>query len=117
MVHRVCAECMRCRQAVLRSDWLTLWNVIDLLAILLLLATAAVYLIDHRLLTHAAEDAAWRLLANRVLQNIGSVGVAVKWLGLLEYLSSFQYFGKTLEVRRNSWAGSHPPMARLCEIR
>ena len=111
------AECMQCRQAVLRSDWLTLWNVIDLLAILLLLTTAAVYLVDHALLTDAAEDAAWRLLANRVLQNIGSVGVAVKWLGLLEYLSSFQYFGKTLEVRWNSWAGSHPLMARLCKIR
>ena len=108
---------MRCRQAVLRSDWLTLWNVIDLLSILLLLTTAAVYLVDHALLTDAAEDAAWRLLANRVLQNIGSVGVAVKWLGLLEYLSSFQYFGKTLEVRRNSWATLHPLMARLCEIR
>ena len=104
---------MRCRQAVLRSNWLTLWNVIDLLSILLLLTTAAVYLVEH----DAAEDAAWRLLANRVLQNIGSVGVAVKWLGLLEYLSSFQYFGKTLEVRRNSWAGSHPLIARLCEIR
>ena len=93
----MCAECMRCRQAVLRSDWLTLWNVIDLLSILLLLTTAAVYLVEH----DGAEDAAWRLLANRVLQNIGSVGVAVKWLGLLEYLSSFQYFSKTLEVRRN----------------
>ena len=100
-------------QAVLRSDWLTLWNVIDLLLILLLLTTAAVYLVEH----DGAEDAAWRLLANQVLQNIGSVGVAVKWLGLLEYLSSFQYFGKTLEVRRNSWAGSHPLIARLCEIR
>ena len=108
---------MRCRQAVLRSYWLTLWNVIDLLSILLLLTTAAVYLVDHALLTDAAEDVAWRLLANRVLQNIGSVGVAVKWLGLLEYLSSFQYFGKTLEVRWNSWAGSHPLIARLCEIR
>ena len=95
---------MQCRQAVLRSNWLTLWNVIDLLSILLLLTAAAVYLADHVLLTDAAEDAAWRLLANRVLQNIGSVGVAVKWLGLLEYLSSFQYFSKTLEVRRNSWA-------------
>ena len=108
---------MRCRQAVLRSDWLTLWNVIDLLSILLLLTTAAVYLVDHALLTDAAEDAAWRLLANRVLQNIGSIGVAVKWLGLLEYLSTFQYFSKTLEVRRNSWAQTEPLIARLCEIR
>ena len=108
---------MRCRQAVLRSDWLTLWNVIDLLSILLLIATAAVYLVDRALLTDGAEDAAWRLLANQVLQNIGSIGVAVKWLGLLEYLSTFQYFSKTLEVRWNSWAGSHPLIARLCKIR
>ena len=88
---------------MLSSDWLTLWNVIDLLSILLLLTTAALYLVDHRLLTHAAEDASWRLLANQVLQNTGSIGVAVKWLGLLEYLASFQRFSKTLEVRRNSW--------------
>ena len=94
----MCAECMRCRQAVLRSDWLTLWNVIDLLSILLLLTTAAVYLVDHALLTDGAEDAAWRLLANQMLQNIGSIGVAVKWLGLLEYLASFQHFSKTLKV-------------------
>ncbi len=93
---------MRCRQAVLRSDWLTLWNVIDLLSILLLLTTAAVYLVDHALLTDSAEDAAWRLLANRVLQNIGSIGVAVKWLGLLEYLASFQRFSKTLKVTHQS---------------
>ena len=91
---------------MLRSDWLTLWNVIDLLAIVLLLTTAAVYLFDHALLTDAAEDAAWRLLATQVLQITSSVGVAVKWLGLLEYLSTFQYFNKTLEVRRNSWATS-----------
>ena len=93
---------MRCRQAVLRSDWLTLWNVIDLLSILLLLTTAAIYMVDHALLTDSAEDAAWRLLATQFLQITGSVGVAVKWLGLLEYLSSFQYFSKTLEVRRNN---------------
>ena len=102
---------------MLRSDGLTLWNAIDLLAILLLLTTAAVYLVDHALLTDAAEDAAWRLLANRVLQNIGSVGVAVKWLGLLEYISTFQYFNKTLKVRRNNWARSHPLITRVCEIR
>ena len=89
-------------QAVLRSDWLTLWHVIDLLSILLLIATAAVYLVDRALLSDAAEDASWRLLANQVLQNIGSIGVAVKWLGLLEYLASFQYFSKTLKVRLSS---------------
>ena len=104
---------IQCWQAVLRSDWLTLWNVIDLLAILLLLTTAAVYLFDHALLTDGAEDASWRLLANRVLQNIGSIGVAVKWLGLLEYLSTFQYFNKTLEVRWNSWTKSHPVIVRV----
>ena len=102
---------------MLRSDWLTLWNVIDLLAILLLLTTAAVYLVDHALLTDAAEDAGWRLLANKVLQITGSVGVAVKWLGLLEYLSTFRTFSKTLAVRRNSWVRSHPLIVRLCEIR
>ena len=102
---------------MLRSDWLTLWNVIDLLAILLLLTTAAVYLFDHALFTDGAEDASWRLLANRVLQITSSVGVAVKWLGLLEYISTFQYFNKTLKVRRNSWTKSHPLITRLCEIR
>ena len=90
---------IQCWQAVLRSDWLTLWNVIDLLSILLLLTTAAVYLVDHALLTDAAEDAGWRLFAIRVLQNTGSVGVAVKWLGLFGYLDSFQYFSTTLNVR------------------
>ena len=108
---------MRCRQAVLRSYWLTLWNVIDLLSILLLLTTAAVYLVDHVLLTDGAEDAGWRLLANQVVQNVGSVGLVVKWLGLLEYLSTFRTFSKTLAVRRNSWVRSHPLIVRLCEIR
>ena len=87
---------------MLRSDWLTLWNIIDVLSIALLLLAATDYLVDHVLLTDAAEDAGWRLFATRALQNAGSVGVFLKWLGLLEYLSSFQYFSKTLKVRLSS---------------
>ncbi len=86
----------RCWQVVLRSDWLTLWNVNDLLSIVLLLTAATDYLLDHARLTRPHS-------AVHVLQNAGSVGVAVKWLGLLGYLDSFQYFSKTLKVRLNSW--------------
>ena len=41
----------RCWQVVLRSDWLTLWNVNDLLSIVLLLTAATDYLFDHARLT------------------------------------------------------------------
>lgn len=62
-----------------RKRWFTLDNVLDLLSTLLLITTAADYLIDHN------QD--W---LSGFVQTISSVGIMIKWLGLLGYLDSFQ---------------------------
>jgi hypothetical protein len=60
--------------------WFTLCNVLDLLSTLLLITTAADDLIDHN------QD--W--LSEFVRSFASSIGMGVKWLGLLGYLDSFQ---------------------------
>ena len=79
-------------------DWLTLWNVYDVLSIVMLLLAGAAYLVDHTFLTDHAEDASRRLFAARVQQNVGSIAVAVKWLRVLGHLQTFMYFSKTIKV-------------------
>jgi hypothetical protein len=70
-----------------RSKWLKLYNCINVASILLLLTPAAIYLVAREL--HAG-DIVWQRLSTALLQSAGSVGLGLKWLGLLGYLDSFQ---------------------------
>jgi len=70
-----------------RHRWLNTYNIINVASILLLLTPAAVYLVAHEL--HAG-DIAWQHFSTMLLENFGSVGLGLKWLGLLGYLDSFQ---------------------------
>jgi hypothetical protein len=88
-----------------RHRWLKLYNVINVASILLLLTSAAVYLAAHRL--HIG-DIAWQRFSVMLMQNIGSMGLGLKWLGLLGYLDSFQ--GKSPVFRCSVHASvSHSP--------
>ena len=70
-----------------RRKWLNKYNITNVASILLLLIPAVVYLVAHGL--HAG-DIAWQRFSTVLLENVGSVGLGLKWLGLLGYLDSFQ---------------------------
>jgi hypothetical protein len=74
-----------------RHRWLNTYNIINVTSILLLLTPAAVYQVANSL--HVG-DIAWQRFSTVLLQNLGSIGLGLKWLGLLGYLDSFQ--GKSL---------------------
>ena len=60
----------------------------DLVSTALLIAAAADYLIDVRNVYDA--NPVNELFSTKLLQIFGSVGLGLKWLGLLGYLDSFQ---------------------------
>ena len=66
-------------QHVLGWKWVGPYNLLDLFSTLLLITTAADYLIHH--------DEDW---LKGLAQTTGSIGVGLKCLGLLGYLDSFQ---------------------------
>jgi hypothetical protein len=70
-----------------RHRWMKLYNVINVASILLLLTPSTVYLAAHRL--HIG-DIAWQRFSVTLMQNLGSMGLGLKWLGVLDYLDSFQ---------------------------
>jgi cytochrome c oxidase subunit IV len=70
-----------------RRRWLKLQNYINTASILLLLIPAATHLVAHELHT---GDIAWQRFSTVLLKNLGSLGLGLKWAGLLGYLDSFQ---------------------------
>jgi hypothetical protein len=64
---------------VFGSEWLTAKNMTDLVSIVLLLVNAGFYFANYHL--HFGSS---------TVANAGSIGLCLKWLGLLEFLDSFQ---------------------------
>ncbi len=73
--------------AVHRRRWLNTYNIINVSSILLLFSPAAMHIVAHE---WYPDDIAWQRFSTELLQNLGSVGLGFKWLGLLGYLNSFQ---------------------------
>jgi hypothetical protein len=63
---------------VLSSEWGTVKNCIGLLSMLLLVTASVDFFADYQL------QESWPTMANA-----GSIGLCLKWIGLLEFLGSF----------------------------
>ena len=69
------------------QKWLSLGNCTNIASILLLLMASLGYLVAREL---HVDNVAWQNFSTVLLQNVGSVGLGLKWLGLLGLLDSFQ---------------------------